>query len=521
MIKMNKLKNYILFVLAYLFLTSCSVSQHVLSLKNSSYTHVKSNLEFLASDLLEGRETSSRGEKIAALFISEELEKYGVMPFGDNGTYFQEFPVEVSGFNESTKISFIASNRVVDTYDNGENIVYNNQFLPSDIYKNKEYEIVFVGYGIFSEDDNYNSYENVDVNGKVVLLLNGTPKLNGEEILADSILKKYSITSSKTIIAFANGAVGVIVLPDTEKLRYWKYYQNRAKSITFNLKDGIDKTNASYNIPIVTLDEKSSKSLLTDELIDYNTLKEITEPNPKSFLLSKKIKFDYDVIFEERIARNVIGLIEGNNKELNKEFITLGAHYDHEGIKDDLIYNGADDNGSGTVTIMEVARRLALNNENERPVVVIFHTGEEKGLLGSKYLANNADFVNDAIVHINTDMVGRESEDSIYCIGASRISKELGRIVESVNKETANFVLDYKFDDPNDRQKLYYRSDHLHYANKGIPIAFFYDHMNSDYHKPSDTVEKINFTKIVKMTDLIYGITQKISNQDHKLSTNE
>ena len=292
---MNKLKNYILFLLAYLFLTSCSVSQHVLSLKNSSYTYVKSNLEFLASDLLEGRETSSRGEKIAALFISEELEKYGVMPFGDNGTYFQEFPVEVSGFNESTKISFIASNRVVDTYDNGENIVYNNQFLPSDIYKNKEYEIVFVGYGIFSEDDNYNSYENVDVNGKVVLLLNGTPKLNGEEILANSILKKYSITSSKTIIAFANGAVGVIVLPDTEKLRYWKYYQNRAKSISFNLKDGIDKTNASYNIPIVTLDEKSSKSLLTDELIDYNTLKEITEPNPKSFLLSKKIKFDYDV----------------------------------------------------------------------------------------------------------------------------------------------------------------------------------------------------------------------------------
>ncbi len=100
-------------------------------------------------------------------------------------------------------------------------------------------------------------------------------------------------------------------------------------------------------------------------------------------------------------------------------------------------------------------------------------------MLGSKYLAENSDFIKDAIVHINVDMVGRESEDSMYCIGASRISKELGEIVESANKETTNFVLDYTFDDPNDRQRLYYRSDHVHYANKGIPIAFFYDYMNS------------------------------------------
>ena len=515
---MNKLKKEVLLFFVYLLIASCSVSQSALTIKNNSYSYVKSNLEFLASDLLEGRETASRGEKLAALFISEELEKYGVLPFGDHGSYFQEFTVEVSGYNKNSKISFVNNEGVVNTFNNGEEIIYHHEFFPSDNYKNNEYDIVFVGYGIFSEDDNYNSYENVDVNGKVVLLLSGTPKLDGEEILTDSILTKYRKFSSKIDIAMENGAVGVLLLADTGKLRYWNYYQNRATLINYNLKNEIDKPNSEKSIPIVTLDERSSKSLLTDELLDYNAMLEIAEPNPISFFLTKNVKFEYDVIFENRLARNVIGLIKGNNEELNQEFITLGAHYDQEGIKDEMIYNGADDNGSGTVTVLEVARRLALIDKNERPVVVIFHSGEEKGLLGSKYLANNSDFVTNAIVHINVDMVGRKSEDSIYCIGASKISKELGRIVESVNKETANFILDYKFDDPNDRQKLYYRSDHVHYANKGIPIVFFYDYMNIDYHKPSDTVEKINFPKIVKMTDLIYGITQKISNQDHKLS---
>jgi len=471
--------------------------------------------------LLEGRETASRGEKLAALFISEELEKYGVLPFGDSGTYFQDFPLEVSGFEKNTQISLIDHNGNVTTYLNGENIMYNNRSLPGDKYNNKEYEIIFVGYGVFSEDDNYNSYENVDVEGKVVLLLNGTPKLNGEEILADSIVRKYRWSTSKSETAFANGAVGVLVLPDSRLTRYWEYFLGMANSMNFNLKEENSPSTSELNIPSVILDENVSKALIKDEVLDYENFEDLTEPNPNSFLLNTKIKFEFHVVQEERIARNIIGLIKGNNQNLSNEYLTIGAHYDHEGIINGQIYNGADDNGSGTVTVLEVARKLALNKNNERPVIVAFHTGEEKGLLGAKYLTDNSDFIDDAIVHINVDMVGRESEDSMYCIGASRISKELGEIVESVNKETANFVLDYTFDDPNDRQRLYYRSDHFHYANKGIPIAFFYDYMNSDYHKPTDTVEKINFNKIVKISDLVYGIIQKISNQDHKLTADE
>ena len=508
--------------LLFLFiLISNLFSQAALSLKNSSYTYLKSNLEFLASDELEGRETTTRGERLAGLFISEELEKYGVLPFGDNGTYFQEFSLQVSGFNENSKISFLTAGEEPKYFTNGENIAYSPRSIPSENYNNTELEIIFAGYGIFSEEENYNSYEDLEVNGKVVLLLNGTPQLNGKEVLADSIIRKYRRSSAKTELAYSNGAAGVIILPNSESLRYWKYFQGWANSRSFKLDEEIDTTLSNENIATVVIDEIAAEQLLEGEEQDYEFLSNLIDPKPEAFLLSKKVKFEYDVIFEKRTARNIIGLIEGKNKNLENEYITIGAHYDHEGIKNGQIFNGADDNGSGTVTILEVARQLAFSNENERPVLVIFHTGEEKGLKGSKYLTRNSSFIEDIIVHINVDMVGRESEDSIFCIGASKISSELGKIVESANSETTNFTLNYRFDDPKDPQRLYYRSDQIHYAKNGIPIVFFYDYMKKDYHKPSDTVDKINFPKMVKMTELIYAITQKISNQDHKLSVDE
>ena len=163
---------------------------------------------------------------------------------------------------------------------------------------------------------------------------------------------------------------------------------------------------------------------------------------------------------------------------------------------------------------------MVLNKKNKRSILVIFHTGEEKGLKGSKYLTEHSKLVDSINALINIDMVGRKSEDSIYCIGASKISNEYGKIVEDVNSKTAKFYLDYKFDDPNDPNRFYYRSDHYNYAEKGIPVVFFYDYMMKDYHKQSDTVEKINFTKIVKMVDLVENLVIRISNLDHKLAIN-
>ena len=496
-------------------------SQPALLLKDNSYTYLKSNLEFLASDELEGREATSRGEKLASLFISEELEKYGVLPFGDSGTYFQNFNMIVTGINGNSTLSFVKSNNNDKDFINGTDIVYSARNLPDSSYRNKEFEIVFAGYGIFAESNNYNSYNDIDAKGKVVLIMNGTPKVDGEEILEKKTIKKYRRSSAKLELAESKGAVGLLVLPDDETLKYWEYMQNWAKSKSYKLEEEFDTAKATDNIPTIMLNDVSAEILLEDEIINFTSLNENKSPNPKPFHLKTKVKFSYDVQIEKRLARNVIGLIKGNNDKLKKEYLTIGAHYDHLGLREDQVYNGADDNGSGTVTILEVARKLASSKINERPVVVVFHTAEEKGLKGAKYLTNHADFIDDAIVHINIDMVGRKSEDSIYCIGASRISSELGEIIKEVNSETSILTLDYKFDDPDDPKRLYYRSDHVHYAKKGIPIAFFYDYMNEDYHKPTDTVEKINFEKMLRMTELIYNLMIRISNLDHKLSIDD
>lgn len=506
------------FITCLIFLSFHSFAQPSLSLKYSSLTYVKSNLEFLASDELEGREATSHGAKIASLFISEELEKYGVIPFGDSGTYFQNFNIYVSGYKEGSKIHFVKPMGQIIDYDNGNNVVYSSRNLPNNKYSNIEYEVVFVGYGVYSEEDNYNSYQDIDVNGKVVLFINGTPKVDGKQILNKEAQNKFRRTTGKLEIAKSKGAVGAIVLPDEETIKYWKFIENWANSKSFKLEDEVDTTKSKNNIPLVMLNKISSEELLNNEEIDFHTLTESIDPNPTPFILSTKVKFNFDLTIEKRKARNVVGLIKGNNENLSKEYITLGAHYDHLGIKGNEVFNGADDNASGTVTILETARKIAFNGSNERPVVVIFHTAEEEGLKGAKYFTNHSEIIKDAVVHINIDMVGRKNEDSIYCIGASKISSELGRIVEEVNKKTTDFVFDYKFDDTSDPQRLYYRSDHVHYARKGIPIVFFYDYMKTDYHKSSDTVDKINFSKIVKMTDYIYSLAMHISNLDHKLS---
>lgn len=513
----KKISNFALFffIISFRFLSS----QPAYTLKDNSYTYLKSNLEFLASDELEGREAASRGEKLASLFISEELEKYGVIPFGDSGTYFQNFYMYVTGFKENSALSLIKNNNIAFDYINGTDIFYNQRILPDSSYSNKTFEIVFVGYGIFSEEENYNSYNDIDVKGKVVLVMNGTPKIEGKEILDKETVKKYKKLSAKIDLAKKNGAMGLLLIPDDEILKYWNYIKKWTRS--YKLEDEFDPVKDADNIPVITLNNTSAELLLKDEIINYASLTEDKSPKPKTYKLNTKIKFSYKVQIDKKPARNVIGLIAGNNENLKNEFLTMGAHYDHLGLRENEVYNGADDNGSGTVTILEVARKLAISKINQRPVVVIFHTGEEKGLKGAKFLTNHADFIEDVIVNVNIDMVGRRSKDSIYCIGASKISSELGKIIEEVNSETSIFALDYKFDAPNDPQRLYYRSDHVHYANKGIPIAFFYDYMNEDYHKPTDTVEKINYNKMMRMTELLYNLMIKISNLDHKLTIDD
>lgn len=500
--------------------SNCSFAQ-ITSLHEESILELKTNLEYLASDGLEGREATTKGEKLAADFISKKLDEYGVKPFGDNGTYFQLFSVDARTVDKNSSVSIFSVDDNVNKLKPGEDFYLSTSTVPSSNYNDKEYEIIFAGYGITADEYDYDSYKNVNANGKVVLLYMGTPMEDDENIFEAEDNNLYRDPNYKIKNAAEHGAAGIIVLPSGFALKYWKWIKARSLTPDFTLVDEEDEYEEL--IPRVMLSEDKARELLEKERYSFDDLIEAKDENdiPEWFTLSKKILFDYRVKREIKTAINIIGIVYGNDETVKNEYVSFGAHYDHEGIIDGEIFNGADDNGSGTVAILEAARRISSAGNNRRAVIFIFHAAEEKGLLGSKYLTSHSGFVNDIVVNINLDMVGRESDDSIYCIGSGMLSTELYELVQTANKNTVNMVLDYKYDDPKDPNRYYYRSDHYNYAKRGIPIVFFYDHMTEDYHKPTDDIEKINFNKIEKIVTLTVELADIISNLRHKLTADK
>jgi len=215
-------------------------------------------------------------------------------------------------------------------------------------------------------------------------------------------------------------------------------------------------------------------------------------------------------------SSNVIGIIPGTDKK--DEYVMITGHYDHLGKRGNVIYYGADDDGSGTVGVMQIAEAFAAaakkGKQPRRTIVFMTVSGEEKGLWGSEYYSEHPIFpLEKTTVDLNIDMVGRvdterltaDSLNYVYVIGHDKLSTDLPIINEAANKASSNIILDYKFDDPNDKNRIYYRSDHYNFARKGVPILFFYDGMlQADYHKPTDTIEKINFDLMQKRVLMIY-----------------
>ena len=238
----------------------------------------------------------------------------------------------------------------------------------------------------------------------------------------------------------------------------------------------------------------------------------------------KQKKFNKNYIKGE----NIIGFIEGS--DLKDEIVVITAHYDHLGVKDSLIYNGADDNGSGTVAIMEIAEAFMLAKKEgkgpRRSILIMPVSAEEKGLLGSKYYVENPIYpLENTIANLNVDMIGRiddyhNNPNYIYLIGSDRLSTELHDISEEVNNKYINLELDYKYNDENDPNRYYYRSDHYNFAKNNIPVIFYFNGVHADYHKPSDTIDKIHFPKVEKISRYIFLTAWALANRDERPKLN-
>ena len=296
--------------------------------------------------------------------------------------------------------------------------------------------------------------------------------------------------------------------------------------------------------PAVTAEDAFFEFLFSGSPVNYAELKDKAakqEPLPPFLLSGVKITFNVDAdytIVRTRLTHNVVGIVEGSDPKLRDTYVAYGAHYDHTGYREgavgagrggqpanpeDRINNGADDDGSGTVAIMAIARAFALGPRPKRSLLFVWHSGEEAGLLGSLYHADHPVVPIDKIVtQLNMDMVGRNRNDdpkqsnTVYVVGSDRISTELHNINEDANASLARpMTMDYEMNDPADTESIYTRSDHYSYAAKGIPIIFYFTGLHPDYHSASDSVDKIIFDKVQRVAELAYETGRRVANLDH------
>jgi Predicted aminopeptidases len=466
---------------------------------------LQKHLTIIASEEMGGRDTPSPGLEKAAQYIEQQFKAFGLKP-GNKGSFRQPFILEKDSATHLKLEMGEASFRPYVDFAPWISMPQQASLRFS--------EYVFVGYGIV--DENRDDYKDVDVKGKLVVFLNGQP----EGFRSNKPRRQSPVfISNKIANAKKKGAAAVLIisemLPSRQILDMYRPKNEQAVSEensaipAFYINDNV-LTRKGYTINQI-------KSLVGNQVID-------------PMIEEAQVNIEYKSGKVTATVSNVIGIVEGTDKK--DEYLFVTAHYDHVGTDEKgNIYYGADDDGSGTVAVMKMAEAFAKAKKAgkgpRRSIAFMLVCGEEKGLWGSEYYSDNPIYpLEKTTANLNIDMIGRidterlsaDTLNYVYVIGHNKLSTDLQPILEGVNNKYTKLVLDYKFDDPNDPHRIYYRSDHYNFARKGVPILFFYDGMlQADYHKPTDTVDKINFPLLAKRAQLVFYTAWDMANRDELL----
>jgi Zn-dependent M28 family amino/carboxypeptidase len=481
---------------------------------------LKKHLTYIAGEETQGRETGTEGQRKAATYIEAQFKALGLQPATALKGYQQYYPL----YRDTLQDAYLQL---------GKNKLQFGTDFTAPLANNVNLSIlaakmVFVGYGISTTV--YDDYAGLDVKGKIVVFFFGEPKkgdttflINGRSKASEWTFPGYSL---KLRTAQEKGAIAAIIIsPAIESFNPALVAAARRTNVYYPRKQ-------TPTINAVTLSHEAATQLMGKKAFPPLLAKAkagalFTEQ--KKPRIKGKCSFTYTKVREQIDASNVLGYIEGTDKK--DEVVILTAHYDHLGMRDGKIYYGADDDGSGTVGVIQMAEAFAkakaAGKGPRRTVVFMTVSGEEKGLWGSEYYSENPVFPLDKTsVNLNIDMVGRidterkaaDTLNYVYVIGHDKLSSDLAPINEAANNRHTQLVLDYKFDDPNDRHRIYFRSDHYNFARKGVPILFFYDGMlKSDYHKPTDTIDKIYWELFEKRVRMIFHTAWEMANRDEML----
>lgn len=484
---------------------------------------MKKHLSILASDEYGGRGTGEEGQQKAAKYITGYYQEWSLPAIGEGNSYYHPVPLIEQGWGEDLNISVKKK-----SYDFLEDFYCFPRHTSDAGFKNEK--VLFLGYGI--EDPFYNDYEGVDVRGKTLMVLEGEPvgKDGIHYVSKMDIPSEWSTNSRKKgRTAREKGAKTLLIVVNDFDDNV-DYYENWIKGKSIKLEENIKKRASGMNT--IFISKKLANQLLKRNRTNVEKLeKKITESGkPIHFAVKKKVSVDIKRYAKKIEANNLIGFVEGT--DLKDEIIVVTAHYDHIGTIGKNINNGADDNGSGTTTVLEMVEAMVEaqkeGNGPRRSVLFMHVTAEEKGLLGSQYYANNNPLfpLKQTVACVNTDMIGRKDDkhtdhNYIYVIGSDKLSSELHDINERMNTLYTKLNLDYTYNDENDPNRFYYRSDHYNFAEKGIPSIFYFNGTHADYHKPTDTVDKINFEAMEKRGRLIFHTVWQLANQDKRIEVDK
>lgn len=467
---------------------------------------LKGHLYTYASDEFEGRETGSEGQKKAIAYIKNAYEELGVSAAKKDGDYFQKVPLEISKMPAGS-ISY-----------NGNEYLIGEDFVTFSALETDSEDIVFVKYGI--ETENYSDYEGVDVKNKIVMVTFGEPvDAKGKYILGDGEKSTKWGNFNESIadrlqIAAEKGAKAILILEEQNYPRL----QSRFKYLSRSNREVMTlSSELTQELPPIFIGGQLAKEL--KELVGEATTSKSLKGNLEFNIESGNKKID---------SENVAAIIKG--KELPNEYVIISSHLDHIGINEDgEINNGADDDGSGTVALLEIAEAFKKaqkeGNGPKRSVVFLHVTGEEKGLLGSRYYTDFEPIfpLENTVANLNIDMIGRidpkreGDRNYIYLIGSDKLSTDLHNLSEAVNSKYTNIELDYTYNDENDPNRFYYRSDHYNFAKNNIPIIFYFNGTHEDYHRPGDTPDKINYDLLRNRTQLVFHTAWEVANRTNKI----
>ena len=499
-----------------------------------SADQIRSYLTFIAADEMEGRDTPSRGLDVTAKFLAMNLARWGFKPAGDDNSFFQRIDLRRDRADTgSTKVEYL-----------GRTLTPGTDYLPAGGSGTVTGQIVFAGSGWFLKSKQIDAYKGIDPKGKIAVVF-GTPNMPPRGVMRADFGKQGEDFMNPSDYARSKGVVGLIYVPDFQFLANWQRNRSRImeRGSTVVAKFA---PQTSSPLPSIVVSPEMANAIFAGESQSASGIFSASygsnQPSPFMMNTQKTITLSVANSTETVPTQNVVAVWEGSDPALKSEYVALGAHYDHVGsgcppVGNDTICNGADDDGSGTTALLGMAEALSkAPTRPKRSLLFVWHTGEEKGLWGSRYFVEYPTVpLNQIVAQINIDMIGRSKKEgdtnprnseltgpnAVYVIGSTMMSTELGELVNTVNKSFLNLAYDTKYDDPKDPNRFFFRSDHYNYARKGIPIIFFFDGVHEDYHRPGDTADKIDYQKMEKITRTIYMTLWEIANRAERVKVDK